>query len=553
MPGDDAAHEQQRLGQLLEVGRSLVSELDLEAVLRRVVEVAREVTGARYGALGVLDSQRGELERFFTSGVDEAVRREIGNFPRGRGILGELIRDPRPLRLASIGDHPRSYGLPPGHPPMTTFLGAPILIRGQAYGNVYLTEKVGGEFNEDDERSLVVLAEWAAIAIDNARLYADVADRREELERAVRGLEATTAIARAVGAETRLSRVLELIVKRGRALVEARALAIFLIDDARHLRVAATAGEFDPGAMDMRLQLAGSVSERVIESGRPERLTGGDVAAQMARLAGDVRAAMIVPLVHRTRASGVLVAFDRLVRGPAFEDEDEELMQAFAASAATAVATAQTVETQRLRYSIEAAERERRRWARELHDETLQGLGALHVVLDAALQAGDPASVRSAVEQGRDQTAEEIERLQALITELRPAALDELGLRAAIESLAARTATVEGVDIDLALDELPSRLSGELESGLYRLCQEALTNIGKHAGADRVRISLTDRGQRIELQVTDDGCGFDPDAQSSGYGLMGMAERVELMHGDIEIASRADSGTSIRVSIPRGR
>src|SRR3954468_18294378 len=211
-----------RLRRLIKGGRSLVSNLDLDDLLEQLIEIAADLTGARYVALGILDTERRELERFLTHGIDPQGRRVIGDLPRGRGILGVLIDDPRPLRLASVGDDGRSYGFPPGHPPMETFLGTPVMIRGEAWGNLYLTEKEGGEeFTAADEEAVVVLAEWAGIAIENARLYQASEQRRDELERAVRGLEATTAIARAVGGETDLARVLELIVKRGRALVDA--------------------------------------------------------------------------------------------------------------------------------------------------------------------------------------------------------------------------------------------------------------------------------------------------------------------------------------------
>src|SRR5947207_14055179 len=160
--------------------------------------------------------------------MDDEARAAIGDLPRGRGVLGVLISDPKPLRLHDVGEHPRSYGYPPAHPPMKSFLVVPILIRGEAYGNLYLTEKEGEQFTAADEQSAVILADWAAIAIDNDRLYKRVWDRCEELERAIRGLEATTEIARALGGETELDRVLELIAKRGRALVDARSLLILL-------------------------------------------------------------------------------------------------------------------------------------------------------------------------------------------------------------------------------------------------------------------------------------------------------------------------------------
>ena len=164
--------ERDHLRHLLSVGRELVAEHDTETVLDRVLHEAAEITTARYAALGVLDESRSQLERFITVGIDPATRRSIGDLPRGRGVLGVLIEDPRPLRLSEVGQHPHSYGFPVGHPEMHTFLGVPILIRGEAWGNLYLAEKEGGvEFTQEDEEIVIALAQWAAIAIENARLY----------------------------------------------------------------------------------------------------------------------------------------------------------------------------------------------------------------------------------------------------------------------------------------------------------------------------------------------------------------------------------------------
>src|SRR4051794_34402822 len=252
------------LRRLLDVSRSVVSELDLEAVLRRVVEDACDITGARYGALGVMSERGDSLDRFITTGIDRETHAAIGDLPRGRGVLGVLITDPKPLRLSNVGSHPRSYGFPPAHPEMNTFLGMPILIRGEAYGNLYLTEKEGGQdFDEVDEEAVGVLADIAAVAIDNARLYQRVEGRREELERAVVGLEATTEIARAVGGETDLGRILELIAKRGRALVNARTVVIVL-EDKDELAVAAAAGKIDDAVLGRRIPLEGSLYSEVL-------------------------------------------------------------------------------------------------------------------------------------------------------------------------------------------------------------------------------------------------------------------------------------------------
>ena len=232
-----------------------------------MLEVARELTGARYAALGVLDERRERLERFLTVGHRRGDARGDRRSAPGHGILGVLIREPRPLRLHDVGDHPQSYGFPLGHPPMRSFLGVPILIRGDAYGNLYLTEKEDGDFDAADEEALVVLAEWAAIAIDNARLVRDVRGRRDELERAVSALETTTAISRAVGGETDLARILELIAKRGRALVEAGSMAIALADGA-DVVVAAVAGAIDGALIGRRIPIEGTLAGHVLRTSR---------------------------------------------------------------------------------------------------------------------------------------------------------------------------------------------------------------------------------------------------------------------------------------------
>jgi signal transduction histidine kinase len=491
-----------------------------------VLEIARDVTGARYAALGVLDEERGSLERFLTVGIDEATHRMIGDLPHGRGILGVLIDEPHPLRLDSVGNDPRSYGFPPGHPRMETFLGVPVLIRGEAWGNLYLTDREGGEpFTDADEETATILAEWAGIAIENARLYEGVARRREELERAVRRLEATTTIARAVGGETDLSRVLELIVKRGRALVDAQGVLI-LLREGPGLVVAATAGEVPPGVAGSRLETPG---------------------ASIDALGLDPASTLTVPLVFRGQSLGLLAALGRR-DGGALGSEDERLLSGFAASAATAVATARTVEEQRLRDAIQGAEEERRRWARELHDETLQGLAALRLVLSSGRRGDDPERMRAAVDEAVSQLEEQIDALRSLIRELRPAALDELGPAAAIEDLAGRTSARHGLEVvtDLRLEH---RHAPEIEVTLYRILQEALTNVVKHSDAERVEVSVADEDGTVRIRVGDDGRGFDPDATTSGFGLTGMRERVALVGGQLDVAASA-AGTVVTAVLP---
>src|SRR3954462_1169782 len=477
-----------RLRRLIDAGRGLISNLDVDAVLQQLLDVAREVTGARYAAVGVLDDRRQELERFVTAGVDAETHRAIGDLPRGRGILGVLIEEPPPLRLEHIGDHPRSYGFPTNHPEMETFLGVPVVIRDEAWGNLYLTEKAGGgPFSEADEESAVILADWAAIAIDNARLYASVEERRDHLERAVRGLDTTVAISQALGGETDLNRILELIVKRARALVGARTLVIML-EHEDDLVVTAGAGELRDNIHGQRLPIEDTVSSRVLRSRRAERIdNAGEVLTQSLQLLHfQAERALLVPLTFRGRAVGVLAAYDRVGGEGGFDREDERLLGAFAASAATAGATGRQVEEQRLRQSIEASEQERRRWARELHDETLQALAGLRVGLSSGMR-GSEEELRRSVEAAVESVTEEIANLRALIVELRPAALDEYGPAAAIETLAERTAARQGIEVEAHVDlafergDAPTRHTPELESTVYRLVQEGLTNAVRHA------------------------------------------------------------------------
>ena len=546
------------LSRLLAVGRSLVSELDLETVLEQVLETARDLTSARYAALGILDEGKSQLERFLTVGLDDEMRRTIGPLPRGHGVLGELIRNPKPLRLPDVTEHPRSYGFPPGHPPMTTFLGVPITVRGEAYGNLYLTDKEGGqEFTESDEQLVVVLSEWAAVAIDNARLYENVAQRRADLERAVRGLEATAAIARAVGFETDLERVLELIVKRGRAMSDARSFLV-LLQDGDLLRVEAAAGEVGSEVVGAELPVDASLAGTVALTGSGEYVPdlGARVGHGIDRIAAGARSAVVVPLGFRGRARGVLVALDRLTDGRSFDADDEHLLASFAASAAIAIATAQSVGAERLRHSLRASEAERGRWARELHDETLQELGALKVLLDSARQTSDIMRVHGSMELALEQIEISIRNLQALITELRPAALDQIGLAPALDALLKRIGATTGIDVEAEIattlqeGSSPTRLDPEVEGTLYRLVQESLTNAVKHASAGKVTVVLAEEGGHVHVTIADDGAGFNPQADTEGFGLIGMHERVALVGGELTVDSAPGHGTTVRARVP---
>ena len=553
------ALDERRLERLLELGRSLVEDLDLELVLKRVLDAARELTGARYAALGILDEKREALDQFLTVGLDAQTRREIGDLPRGRGVLGVLIDEPRPLRLRSVGDHPRSYGFPHGHPPMESFVGVPIRVGGEAFGNLYLTDKEGAdEFDEADEETLVALADWAAIAIGNARRHVGVRGQRDDLVRAVEVFETSEAIGRALAGETELERILELIAKRSRALVEARVLVVAL-REGDQLVIRAASGEVDRSYLGTAMALTDSLSGEVLRSGRPVRLSSSapGVRAVLLKTFG-ATTELAVPMRFRGEGLGVLAAMDRLTGGPEFSADDERLMTAFAASAATAVATARHVAAEGLQRSLEAAERERSRWARELHDQTLQDLAGLKVMLAGARRTESREEADAILQQVVDNVQFAVDQLRGLVIELRPASLDELGVAPALQNLVDRMAATTGLEIETTLDfdfdqgRSDARLAPQLENTIYRLVQEALSNVAKHADAHRVAVEAADAGV-VTIKVSDDGVGFAVGGETAGFGLMGMRERVSLLDGTLEISSEPGRGTTVTVCLPLQR
>jgi signal transduction histidine kinase len=541
--------------QLLDVGRAVTSELDQRVLFDRILQTARELTGARYAALGILNDGGEELRTFLTCGVDERTQRLIGDLPRGRGVLGMLITDPRPLRLADVTDAAASHGFSAGHPVMRSFLGVPVLVAGRAWGNLYLTEKTDGPFSEQDEQAAVILAGWASVAIENARLYEISEHRRERAERATRALEAARDVTVALGdAETDLESVLALIARRAGELVSATGVTIWLRDGV-DLVHSAVAGQPRSGQPPARIAIAKPGSGHALDLAVPQRVTASHshVARELGVPTGS--SALLVPMLFRTGPVGLLVAVNEFLGTGGFTDDDEYVLGTFVASAATAVALAQSAAGERLRGALAAAEAERTRWARELHDETLQSLGGLRMLLGATLRyQGDLTQTRAAVQTGIEEVQGVIDGLRGLITELRPAALDELGLEAALDALLDRHRRHGSFTLasDLSLRDptaCGSRRERELESTAYRLVQEALTNIEKHAGAEHVGVSALESDTQLTLEITDDGNGFDPGGPVSGFGLTGMRERVTLARGTLTITADQD-GTVVRACLP---
>jgi two-component system, NarL family, sensor histidine kinase DevS len=541
-----------RLRVLVNAGIALSSELSLDALLQQLVETAAQLTGAQYAALGVIDRTGQGLERFLTTGIADDVQAAIGDLPRGRGILGVLIRDAEPLRLHDLGDDPRSVGFPANHPPMRSFLGVPILLRGVAYGNLYLTEKGGGgDFTDEDEELSQLLAAQAAVAIENTRLY-------ETSTRWLRHFESMNEIGDALAGELELEPLLGLVARRLRSLIQARLVLIALPEaGAEELSIRAADGEGSDayGLVGMQLELGGSKTGRVLQRGRSERidsvLDDPEIDQQVARRMG-IRSALYVPLVVRGRPLGVVVAHDKLGASSSFTDDDVRLAESLATRAATAVDLSERVSRDAVRRVVEAQELERARLARELHDETGQALTSILLGLKALEERVGTDDGGAAITELRDLVVATLQDVRRLAVELRPAALDDFGLVPALERLRDTTTEQGRIAVELTSDlDDRRRLPAEIETALYRIVQEALTNVLKHAEATRVTIRLKLHERFVELVVQDNGAGFDPNAvRDGGLGLVGMRERVALLGGRMMVDSSEGAGTMLKAEVP---
>jgi signal transduction histidine kinase len=537
-----------RLRALFAAGLAVTSELSLEALLHRLVQTAAELTGARYAALGVIDAGGAELEQFVTHGMDAEVHAEIGSLPRGRGILGVLIRETTPLRLHDLSEDPRSVGFPPGHPPMHSFLGVPILLRGVAYGNLYLTEKQGGEnFTEEDEELVTLLAGQAAVAIENARLY-------EASTRWSRQLQSLEEVGNALATETDLERLLDLVVRRLRELLGARVVALALPSGEDHLRFAAVAGDEARDLLGETIPSLDSKSGRVLARRRSERIDSviddPEVHQEVTRRLA-ARTGMWVPLIVRDRVIGVLEIHDKEGADARFTDDDLRLAETFAARAAVAVELSQRVVRDVVRRVVEAQELERRRLARELHDETGQALTSILLGLKPLEEALADHPARASLIELREHVVNALQDVRRLAVELRPAVLDDFGLVPALERLADSFAEQAEIRVDFHSALGAARLPTDVESTLYRVVQESLTNIVKHAQAQNVSVSISRRDSAVVAVIEDDGAGFDPrGVREDGFGFLGMRERLALLDGRLEIESRPGAGTTIVAEVP---
>lgn len=566
----------ERLWALFEAGLALAGELELDAVLRRIVELACEVIGAQYGALGVLDEAGRGLSNFVYQGIGEAEAERIGSLPVGRGLLGAVIDEARPIRLEDLRDDPRSSGFPEHHPPMHAFLGVPVVSKGRVFGNLYLTEKAGGEpFDEEDERLAVALAAQAGVAVENARLYAEARENEEEATRRLGEIRSVQEVGRAVLTELDPDRVLQMVAERARELVGGDAAALSMLEDSATFRISVAVGEGGRGAVGATFPVGSSLSGRTLESGEPSLVD--DVMAHpegyypIARTLG-AHAAMFAPLYDRGRAVGVLGVTHR---SPGrFGARDLDVLRSFANLASLALRNARLVAEERekreieaqlagirvreemreelLRRVIQAQEDERRRIARDLHDSAGQSMASILLGLKVASHEGSLPEVRARLEGLRRIASEATGELRRLALELRPTVLDDLGLEEAVERYVTDFEARSGIAVDLDV-EPDARLHPDLETVVYRVLQEALNNVAKHAGAETVRVQMRRRGGWARLRVRDDGAGFDPEGlESSGLGLQGMEERAGLVGGRVAVRSVPGEGTTVDLEVPVG-
>ena len=532
---------------LIEAGVLMAAELSLPALLRRLVEIAVRITHARYGALGVTGPGAG-IGEFITVGLDVDQRAAIGPIPSGQGILGVLLREPRPLRLVRLQDDPRSVGFPAHHPPMTTFLGAPVSARGQVFGNLYLTEKEGGRpFDDFDESAVVTLATQAGVAIANAQTYRDLLQHEH-------WLAAIHEITAALLAGEPQESLMTTIVRSARELggADLATIALPVEGNSLELRVVAADGAGAERIMLAPARSSGTVSHLVLSTGQTQlvRAVSGDPYASLVAGAGvPIGALMAVPLVIDGRVTGTISL--TLSEGDSnFSPDALRLLESFADQASLALDYAR-IQAQAVRLAVVE---ERNRIARDLHDEPVQAL--IHLARRLERMAVESSTVETAstkLDETRELAVAVVDGLRQLTEGLRSEILDLEGLPAALQDLVQRFDSRTGIPAKFTLRGTPGRWDPELERNLFRVAQEALSNVDRHAAAGRVQVDLIVRGSGLTLRVNDDGVGFvasGEGAAAPGLGTIGMQERVGLEGGRLQIRSRPSRGTLLLATVP---
>jgi signal transduction histidine kinase len=540
---DAARGTRDRVHSLLEAVLSVGRELDLEQALRSIVEAAAVLVDAEYAALGVIGPDGKRLSDFLTVGVSDEQVVQIGNYPEGHGILGELIRHPERLRLTNLSEHPSSYGFPPHHPPMNTFLGVPIRVRDQVFGNLYLTEKRGGaQFDDDDESVLSTLAVAAGVAIDNARLY-------EESRLRERWLQASAEITHSLMSGSERGEVLALIAERAREITGAALAVVALpMPDTDSLTVELAIGQEAEAHRGLVLPMNSSLIGQAFSDATPVSSTDisqDERVSTNLRLFTGLGPAVAVPIGSGDGLRGVVLLVREAGR-KVFADQETEPLQGFGAQAAVAMELA---ERRRDAEQIAMLE-DRDRIARDLHDLAIQRLFATGMTLQSAGRFIEHAEASERVVRAVEDLDETIKIIRSTIFGLRTH--DEAagpGLRARAVRVVGETAPVMGFAPSLRMEGLlDTHVPKEIADHVVAVLSEALTNVARHARANRAEVALETDGREVRLEVSDDGVGIPAEGRRSG--LSNMAERAQQLGGDLKWTSPATGGTVLCWRVP---
>jgi signal transduction histidine kinase len=527
---------------LLEAGLALASELSLPIVLQRIVDLAAEVTDARYGALGVIGGDD-ELVEFITAGITAKQRRAIGALPRGRGVLGHLIREPHPMRITNIADDPRSVGFPPNHPPMHSFLGAPVKALGSVFGNIYLADKRGApEFTAEDEQSLIVLATQAGVAIANASLY-------EETRLRERWLNALRDITNDILSGMATESILGDIAERARALAGAESATIVTEGSTPgQLVVAAAVGARASELQGQPLPAEGSISGEVMRTAKPvvvEDASSDPRAHQPIIRLGRHGPALFVPLRMRGRASGTLMVAN-LKGGRRFDAQTLRSVETFADQASVAIEYGRAqADLQRLGLMDE-----RERIAKELHDGIIQSLFAVGMGLQGTALLAISPETATRIDGAVADLDRVIRDLRNYIFGLRPGILADRQLDQALRDLGEDIQKRSHARVEVEVDAEVAATVSSRSHQIVQLTREALSNVARHAQAEHSLVRLARRGTTAVLTIEDDGIGFDVQGDSAGNGLRNMRERAAAIGGTLHVTSKAGKGTKLRLTFP---
>ncbi|MEV0173510.1 GAF domain-containing sensor histidine kinase [Streptomyces sp. NPDC050803] len=544
---DAARGTRDRVHSLLEAVLSVGRELDLEQVLHSIVEAAAVLVDAQYAALGVIGPDGRRLSAFHTVGVSEEQIARIGPFPEGHGILGELIRHPEPLRLVKLSEHPASYGFPPHHPPMNSFLGVPIRVRDQVFGNLYLTEKAGGaQFDEEDESVLSTLAVAAGVAIDNARLY-------EESRLRERWLQANAEITHSLMSGAERGEALGLIARRASDIIGAALAVVAMpVEDTDSLRVELAVGRHAEEHRGLVVAVGDSLIGQAFTAAEPvtcpDVVHDERVSNPEPRFTG-LGPAVAVPIGTGEVVRGVVLLVRETGR-PVFSDKETVPLRGFAAQAAIAMELAE----RRRDAEVIAVLKDRDRIARDLHDLAIQRLFATGMTLQSAGRFIEHPEAGDRVARAVDDLDETIKIIRSTIFGLRAReGAAGSGLRARVVRVSGEAAPVLGFAPSVRMEGLvDTDVPRDIADHVVAVLSEALTNVARHARAGRAEVVLETDGREVRLTVTDNGVGTPPDGRRSG--LRNMAERAEQLGGELELSTPEGGGTRLcwRVPLPAG-